>query len=419
MENTIKTIRIDDLRRPILTNAHRRELETLKDLPVELSEQAVLSAARDRTGLDDFGQDAFRERLQTWLAEIAADPNRSQLGRMMMFRRCVRWASTRLRLQELLRCHPEIHETQLRRPIIVVGLPRTGTTHLVNLLANDPRLRSLPLWESYDPIPAPNTTPIAETVDPRRVRCEKKWHRMQQLLPLYSAMHPMDPDHVTEELELQGPDFSASWLQTAAHVPRWAARYSKDDQTPHYEYMKTMLKALQWQRGPSRWVLKSPIHAEQLGPLMATFPDSTVVMTHRDPVKVIQSALTMIAYFARLEFYNVDTNSIASYWLRRIENMLLAMVRDRALIPQKQLVDVNFHEFVIDEIGTARRVYQEAGLAFRDQDSKEISAFLAGHPRDVYGRVVYNLMADFDINPDDLRTKFEFYYKHFPVKVGA
>ncbi|WP_020673065.1 sulfotransferase family protein [Amycolatopsis nigrescens] len=405
-------IRIDDLRRPVLTDVHARELARLEAEPTELDADRVLAVARQRTGLDDFGPEDFRERLRTWLAAVAADPNRTELGRAMVFQRSVRWAGTRLRLRDLLKRHPEIHELDVAGPIFVVGPMRSGTTHLVNLLAADPRLRSLPVWESHEPIPAPG-----RQTDERFERSARKWQRMRSMLPHLAAMHSLEPSSITEEMELQGPDFAAGWLQIAANVPDWAARYGGQDQTPHYEYMKTMLKALQWQRGPDRWVLKSPCHAEQLPALLATFPDATVVFTHRDPVSIVRSALTMVSYIARLEFHEIDTAMIADVWLRRIEKGLRDLLADQHRIPHDQRIDVHFKDLSGDDLRIARAVYETAGMSYDDGGATAAKRYSEEHPRGVYGQVSYDLEESFGIGTDEIRERFGFYYDYFPGKM--
>ena len=154
------------------------------------------------------GPDEFRERLDVQLAEMNADPERTGLGRMIMFGDCARYAANRLRIHDLFKQHPEILDIPIDKPVIVVGLPRSGTTHLVNLLAADTRFRSMPLWESYEPVPNPLEPAEVDGVDPRWTRCNQQWQAMQQAAPFVAAMHPMEPDHVHEENELMAPDFS-------------------------------------------------------------------------------------------------------------------------------------------------------------------------------------------------------------------
>ena len=259
-------IRIDDLAAPVLNDVQRMGLEYGETQHTELTVDAVCEAAVARTGLDDFGPDDFRERLDVWLSEMDADPERTGLGRMMMFGDCTRYASNRLRIRDLLQAHPEILDIPIEKPVIVIGLPRSGTTNLVNLLASDSRFRSMPLWESYEPVPDPREQAGPDGVDPRWTRCQEMWEAMQVGAPFVAAMHPMEPDHIHEELELMLPDFSSYNLEWVARCPRWRDHYLAHDQTPHYAYMKTVLQILQWYRPRERWVLKSPQHLENIGP---------------------------------------------------------------------------------------------------------------------------------------------------------
>lgn len=412
-----ETIHIRDLRAPVLTGRQRFALGAAELSSVTLRPDAVLSAAMETTGLHDFGPDDFRDRLAAWLAGIDADANRTALSRVVMYEVCYRFAMTRLRLHDLLTRHPEIHDVEIREPIIVVGLPRTGTTHLLNLISADDGLRSLPLWESWEPVPVPGEPVTADERDPRHARCARQWDQQLSVLPHVAAMHPMDADHIHEETELQGPDFAGYSLEWMARVPEWRDHYLVTDQTPHYRYMRTALQALQWQRGPDRWVLKSPQHLEQLGPLLATFPDATVVVTHRDPVSVVQSAATMMTYVARLQYHKVEPGVIFDYWADRIETMLRASVRDRHLLPADRTVDVLFHEFMADDLGTVERIYKTAGRELTAGARQAMEDFAATHTRDRFGRVDYDLRRDFGVEPAALRERFGFYLDRFPVAV--
>jgi hypothetical protein len=410
-------IRITDLRKPELSEVQRLALEYGERNPVELTEDAVITGAVERTGLDDFGPDDFRLRLRLWLDEVDNDPDRSALGRLMLFRDCVRYACNRLKIRELITRHPEILEVKIAAPIIVVGLPRSGTTHLVNLIAADRRLRSLPLWESYEPVPNPHEPSASQDTDPRYRRAEEQWQGMEAMLPYMAAMHPMRPDHVHEELELQLSDFSSYQLEWVARVPHWRDYYLAHDQTPHYAYLKMVLQILQWQRPGKRWVLKSPQHLEQLGPLLKTFPDATVVVTHRDPVSVVQSAATMMAYAARMSYRTPEPDYYLSYWTDRLRRLLEASLRDQHLVPRHRREDVLFHEFMADDFATVERIYKVAGLAMTDKARTQIRSYLTDHLRDKEGQVVYDLRADFGAQPDEVREHFGFYHDAVAVQV--
>jgi hypothetical protein len=262
-------LRITDLAQPQLSEAQQGALDATKDMVVDLSVDGILADARRKTQLDDFGPQDFLRRLQLLCDEWSSDTGLTNIGKVTLRNYLVQYARNRLLIQEMLKQHPEIHDEQITRPIIVCGLPRSGTTHMLNLLAADSRLRSLPLWESYEPVPSPLDKPREDGVDPRYARCQKKWEMTQQMTPLLAAMHPMNPDHIHEELELMNPDFASYNFEWLTQSPLWRDDYYAQDQTPHYEYMKTALKLLQWQdrqagRLKQRWVLKCPQHMEQL-----------------------------------------------------------------------------------------------------------------------------------------------------------
>ena len=408
-------IRITDLADPRLTDLQKAGLAYGETLETDLRPDAVLEEAAKQTGLADFGPEDFRERLGLWLREVDEDPERTGLGRHMLFGDCVRYAASRLRIHDLLKAHPEIRELEIRKPIIVLGLPRSGTTHLVNLIAADSRLRSMPLWEGQEPVAREN--PTRDENDPRWQRCQQSWEQMQAASPLIAAMHPMNPGHIHEELELMLPDFSSYNQEWVARVPKWVDYYHAHDQRPHYEYMKTGLQILQWYMPRDRWVLKCPQHLEQIGPLLETFPDATFVVTHRDPVSVIQSAATMVCYGARMGYTDTRPDWYLAYWTRRMRELLEASVRDRHLLPAERTIDVLFHEFMADDLAMVERIYAVAGLPMTDEARTEIRAHLEDHQRGKHGRVVYDLREDFGAEPADVRSGFGFYLDRFGVEI--
>ncbi len=410
-------IHIDDLADPVLTELQQMGLDVGETKETELTVDAVCEAAVARTDLDDFGPDDFRDRLELQLSEMDEDGERTGLGRMLFFSDCVRSAANRLLIGDLLERHPEIREIPIERPVIVVGLPRSGTTNLVNLLAADSRFRSIPLWESYEPVPNPKDMPRDDGLDPRWARSQAGWEAMQAGAPLLAAMHPMEPDHVHEENELMAPDFSNYNVEWVARAPRWRDRYLASDQTPHYAYMKTVLQILQWYRPRERWVLKSPQHLEQLGPLLTTFPDAAVVVTHRDPVAVVQSTATMLTYGARTLYRSTRPEWYRDYWTDRIGRLIDESLRDRHLLAPSRTVDVLFHEYMADEMATIERVYERAGIELTDRARTEIEAHRAAHPRGKEGRMVYDLRRDFATTPEEVRARFVDYLDRFPVRI--
>ncbi len=412
-------IRIEDLGSPELSPLQLAAIEHCEKLTIDMSSASILEEACRRTGLGDFGSMDFVARLEMWLDEVGGDPDRRNVGRLSLRNACVRYVSNRLLIRDLLVRHPEINDIEIQRPIVIVGLPRTGTTNLVNLLSADDSLRSMPLWESYEPVPRRGEGPGADGVDPRFQRCLREWESMQMMSPFVQYMHPMNPDHVHEELELMLPDFSSYNLEWIARVPKWRDYYVATDQTPHYEYMKTVLKVLTWFRPRARWILKSPQHLEQLGPLMSVFPDARVVMTHRDPVAVVQSAATMTAYAARMSYRTVEPQWYADYWTDRVGRLLTAAVRDVDVVPSAQRFDCHFSHFVADEMAMVRTIFDWAGHATSERATKSIESRIAARHASDEPTIAYDLRADFARTPDEVRSGFGEYMGHFGVPIDV
>ena len=422
-----KDIYITDLAKPVLNAEQQTMLEYCNTLEFNFDCRRLLDEASEAAGLDDFGPEDFLTRLNLLLDEWGGDPGLTGLGRLTARNKLLQFARSRLLIQDLLNRRPEIHREVIEAPIIVAGLPRSGTTHLLNLLAADLRLRPLPLWESYEPVPMPGEPATADSSDPRYQRSAKSWAAMQKTSPFVAAMHPMDPDHIHEELELMGPDFASYNFEWLGYLPRWRDHYYATDQTPHYEYMKTVLKILQWQDRqragpdyrPKRWVLKCPQHLEQLPVLKAVFPDAVAPITFRDPVSVIQSTLYITAYGQRISRQSVLMDELAVYWTDRIEHLLHGCARDRHIWGPEQSIDVPFHQFMADDFAMAERIYQVADLPMTNTARQQIQGYIASHPRGKGGRVIYDLKGAFGLDPESLRERFQFYFDNFPVKAES
>jgi hypothetical protein len=407
---------IEDLTSPALNPLQQQVIDELDRQPIGLAPDDLVEEAIRRTGLNDFGAGEFRSRLRAYAAAIDADDGNTNLNRLILRNRIVRLLSSRLLLADLLHRHPEIHDIEIERPIIVVGLPRSGTTHLVNLIAADGRRRALPYWESQEPFPLPGDGPDVNGLDPRYSRCAAEYEAAQAMTPHMQAMHDRFPSAIEEEIELLDLDFASYVLEWHARVPLWRDFYFGLDQHEHYAYLRTILKALTFLRGPRQWVLKSPQHAEQLGPLIDTFPDATVAFTHRDPVAVIQSAVTMLAYGDRMRRRVIDPEGLVDYWIDRIERLLRACVRDRELIPADRSLDIRFHELSGNEMTILQTLYSYNGTDLSLEVQAALQRYLDDNPRGKHGRMVYDLKRDFNRSPDEVRARFAFYFERFGVR---
>ncbi|GAA1766819.1 sulfotransferase [Nocardioides hankookensis] len=375
-----------------------------------LDSAALHEQARAETGFSDFGARDYEERLDLLLAAMRDIDGLDGPGRLNLYSQLLQMLRNRLLLTERLARHPEIHEIELVPPVVIAGLPRTGTTHLHNLLAAGPTFRTLPYWESMEPLPMP--AEVGVEPDPRRARSDLAVDFMNAAMPHFALMHEMTTDHVHEEIQLLANDFSTMFFETVAEVPAWRDYYLDHDQTPHYRYLRTQLQVLQHERGGRRWLLKSPQHLEQLPVLEAVFPGLTVVVTHRDPVPVTVSMATMVVYSARMHRAPVPVAKMGRYWRDRIDLMLTSLVRDRDVVPAERSTDVRFDEFMADDLATAERVYELAGEPVTPEAAAAMGAYLAGHERGRLGTIDYRA-EDIGLDVDELRERFAPYVARF------
>ena len=407
-------VHLDDLAVPRFSP----EIQQLRDLMATMAPDCPLDAdvlhakAAAETGLTDFGPDDYRERLDVYLAALRDVDGLDGAGIVNFHAQVLQLLKNRLLLTDLLARHPEIRDIELLPPVVIAGLPRTGTTHMHNLLAAGPTFRAIPYWESVEPYPLPAEAGIVP--DPRKARMDVAVDFMNAAMPHFPLMHEMTTEHVHEEIQLLANDISTMLFETLAHVPRWRDYYLSHDQTASYEHLNLQLKALQFLRGGRRWLLKSPQHLEQLPVLDAVFPGVVVVCTHRDPVPVVLSMLAMIVYTARMHRSPVPVHEIAASWSQRLQLMLDAFVRDRDLIPPERSIDVRFDDFMADEFETAARIYDLAGEPLTDEARWAMGDYLEHHARNRLGRIATSAEM-FGLDEHDLPSRFARYRERFSV----
>lgn len=409
-------IALDDLAVPRFTEEVRAVLAMMAEAgaTMPLEPEVLMADAVAQTGLADFGADDFVDRLDLLCTSLRTEARLNGAGTMAQAMFLTGLLRNRLLLEDLIARHPEILEVEVAAPIVICGLPRTGTTHLHNLMSADPALRSLPYWESLEPVLADRDRPEPGGVDPRYERTDLALSFVNDAMPEFKRMHEMTVDHVHEEIQLLAVDVSTMLFETIAPIPTWRDHYLARDQRPSYRYLKRILQALQWLRGGSRWVLKSPQHLEQFPALVETFPDATFVVTHRDPVSVTASMVTMLGYSARLSHDRVDLGWIGGYWADRLERMLASCVRDRDVLPASQAIDVHFDEFMADDLAMVERIYHLAGQPMTGEARHAMDAFMADHPRGRHGGILYDL-GQFGIDEEQLRSALHPYVESFGI----
>ena len=405
-------VRITDLATPEfspeITEIHGLMGSMAADLP--LTSDNLHAAATAQTGLEDFGPTDYLERLDVLLQAFATAPGATDWGQVIVHTQLVQLLKNRLLLQHLLAEHPEIRDIEIEPPLVIAGLPRTGTTHLHNLLAASGLFRTLPYWESLEPFP--NPAEADQTPDPRRARCDQGIDFLHQTMPLFPLMHEMTTDHVHEEIQLLANDFSSMLFETLAHVPAWRDYYLAHDQVPHYRHLRLQLQALQFLNGGKRWLLKSPQHLEQLPTLAKVFPGATVALTHRDPASVAVSMATMVAYSRRMSTSPVDAEAVGGYWADRLDDMLTSVVEDSDCVVGLVCTDVRFADFMADELAAATRVIRIAGMEITPVARDAMIDYLEGHVRGRHGAIDYRA-EDVGLVADELTSRFEDYTERF------
>jgi len=408
-------VRLTDLAVPQFSDDVRAIFEVMGTMAEGLrmdSDQLHAMATEQSGGLTDFGPRDYTERLEVLLAAMREVDGLTPAGLLNLHTQVLQLLKNRLQLVDLLARHPGIADLELVPPVIVAGLPRTGTTHLHNLLSAGTTFRSLPYWESVEPFPV---AAEAGDVEPRRERTGQATWFADEAMPHFKRMHEMTADHVHEEIQLLANDFSTMFFETIAEVPAWRDHYLAADQTPHYAHLRLQLKALQHLRsGPPRWVLKSPQHLEQLPVLAEVFPGAAVVLTHRDPVSVVVSMATMVVYTSRMHRTPVPVERLAAYWADRIGTMLDTLVADRDVLGPQTSLDIRFDEFMADDLGAAARVFELAGEPLTEAADTAMRDYLAGHQRDRHGRIDYRA-EDLGLDPDELAERFAGYRARFGV----
>jgi Sulfotransferase family len=413
-------VHIEDLAEPRYDDEVRAILDFMDEAgsQLRLEPASLMEAAAADTALDDFGPADFVDRLDVLCRAMRDEGGFNGAGVLQQHTFLVGLLKNRLLIEDLVRRHPEILDERIEAPIIICGLPRTGTTHLHNLMSADPALRSLPYWESLEPVLAERERPAPGAPDPRFERTAMAMSFLDAAMPYFNRMHEMTVEHTHEEIQLLAIDFSTMLFETTAPMPLWRDHYLARDQRPSYAYLLKVLQVLQWLRGGTRWVLKSPQHLEQFPALVETFPDATFVVTHRDPVSVTASMVMMLAYSARLTRDTVDLAGIGNYWADRLVRMLHACAEGHGALPHGQTIDVHFDEFMADDMAMVGRVYELAGQPMGDDARAAMAAFTAAHPRGKFGAVEYDL-AEFGLDATERRRALSFYTERFGVTIES
>ncbi len=350
---------------------------------VSLRAADIIAAAQGATGLTDVGDDWFAEPLDRLCAALDDEAALHLAGRLRARAELQVLFENRLRLVELWRGEPSIAAEVVRGPIVVTGLSRSGTTFLHELLACDPANRAPLLWELVHTVPPATTREAVPSgdgrdadLDPRAWLADDEITLMDEMVPAFTAMHENRGFWPTECIFAFAHQFSSDQFTGLYNVPSYTIWRSGIDQTPAYDWHRRMLQTLQWAAPTERWVLKAPSHLSSLALVFASYPDARVVITHRDPLRVVGSLADMMATLHWMHSDHVDHEVLVQFLCMGLELQMDAVTaeRDAGALPEEQIADVRYAELVADPIGVVEALYAgwdlevSAGFRARLQD---------------------------------------------------
>ncbi|MDP2314731.1 MAG: sulfotransferase [Pseudomonadota bacterium] len=377
-----------------------------------LDAESLLDAARRAEGLDDFGDPAFHDPLARLIDATEAEARLHPVGRVITRTRLVTMLRNRLRAEAWFKDHPEILQRPIVAPIVITGLPRTGTTFLQRLLSADPRTRSMLSWEGANPAPLRGRG--AALWDTRRVRAGAIHKVIAGLAPDFLACHPIERDGVDEEIILLDHSLLSSLPEVMMHVPTYARWQEAQSQAPAYQMLRRLLLLLDWQRAGQRWLLKTPQHLECLDDLFAVFPDACVVHVHRDPMVSVASTCSMVAHARGFVSDSVDPAEVGRSTLDKLDRMMTRMAETRAQRGGERFVDVYYDDLIASPVAEARRVLEATGLEWTPAAEAAVTGASLDRERDRFGRHVYAL-EDFALAAEEVRERFAEYRERFEL----
>jgi len=381
-----------------------------------LDGDAILADALEQAGSDDLGEPTWVEGYERLLPSLRDEARLSDLGVEVVRAELVGYLANRAALTAWRSSHPRETAGPVSRPIVIVGQPRTGTTILFDLLAQDPAFRVPLSWEVDKPLPPPESASYDD--DPRIDEVQAAFDMAESLMPGFTTFHPMGARLGQECVRITGHDFRSMIFTTQYRVPsynRWLLHEA--DLAPAYRWHRRYLQHLQSRHPAEQWLLKSPAHLWHLEALAAEYPDAIVVQTHRDPLVVISSVSALVAHLRRLASDEVDLADVAESYA---DDILLGLdrgmsAREAGVLPPDQVIDVHFASFIADPMATIGGLYDALGRPFTTDVESRMRAFLDAHPGDGGGGGRRYRWADTGLDAAVLRPRAKAYQERYVV----
>ena len=386
---------------------------------VPLDAASLLATASANTGLADFGDDDpsdhWREHFAALLASIEREADLNLLGRLLTRSDLLIYLQNRLQVTDWYRRHPEIEAEVIREPVFIVGLPRSGTTILHEVLAEDPQFRIVKKWEALFPCPPPEEASYHS--DPRIRRAHNLITIQDRISPEWRTMHAVGGELPVECIEFTTSCFLSEMFTASFQIPSFQAHLAVADITEMYRWHRRMLRLLQWRYRRPHWLLKGCNHEPYIPQLLQVYPDARIIYTHRDPIKAVSSVVSVQGTI--FGFRTEDPFSRNSYenWLRM--DAVAAMLEQRmrwsqsGLIPEGQVAHIRFADFCSDPLHAIGQAYRQIGLTLSGEAAQRMADYLAAKPKGVFGAHSYATGSDAAVASE--RLLFSAYQRHFQV----
>ena len=381
---------------------------------VPLDAEQAIQAAIDLTGLDDFGDDGFREGLGKFVQALEQEAQLTLVGRLMARAEIARILESRLRTEKIFRDHPEIEDEEIIAPLFVTGLARSGTSLLHELLWRDPGNRVPITWEMMYPAAAVENSPegIARAI----ARAEGEVRMQDHVVPAMRTMHELGAELPNECIYIFAHEFATDMFTGFFQIPSYTMWKAMHDPAPWYAYHRRFLKLLQWRQPQRRWVLKAPSYMNELEALFDAYPDANVILTHRDPLRVLGSLSNLMASLQWMRSDNLQYEAVVeamSFGHAYLPERVMEQ-RDKGTLPAEQIIDVRYQDLVADPIGTVRRIYEQCGTPITREAENLIDQWVQQRPKDRHGIHEYTF-ADTGLDLATERARHEAYQARYDI----
>ncbi len=382
-----------------------------------LDSEGIVRAAKRKAKSEEVGDESFLKALPILLETVEREAQLTWIGRVACRQSFVMALESRFGIYRHRARHPEIVGVPIERPIFIVGFPRSGTTILFNLLAQDPANRAPLGWETQFPNPPPETTTYM--TDPRIEKARKYFGRMDAMAPSLASIHEVGAELPQECMPILAHSMLSPQASIAFNVPSYQRWVDDQDAAPAYAYHRHFLEHLQSRHMKKRWVLKSPVHLATLDALLDEYPDARLIFTHRDPAKTIPSLASLVYTVRGIVTDAVDPKKVGpeqfDWWAKSLDHAM--QVRDRHADKSDQFMDIQFEEVIADPVAALARVYDRFGIPWSDEVENRMRTFLAENPRGKHGSHHYEL-EDFGIELAQIRERFAAYCRAFEIAVA-